>query len=493
MSSIPIRPSLQFKMQEIFSSAQGSIMATLPALDGQRSPVVTVTVRCRSPESKRLLHPDVMEPTHLKHDDGGHHRAKLARPLLRLSTKGFLEVSHRFRNDRVEDVHGNPSKGRKCVDTDPGPTEDASSDSWTDDEIFCVERQNRNSYPELQQLLTDRESHLPCINAEYVSVSPDLTSPQQQDHRNWKCQPRAHTRPRWELQANEQPSTWTKDTSSTRSLRFRSYYPGSISVRQVPGEYEPFSPIMVMHYDSSLSSTSRKTSIESCTGMSAHVDTYPMNCILESPDKAVVQVDSIRNTSTGPGEETSSSSSILLHSPEYHVTSGSHLSSTVPSQGSSLSGSPAAPWSPVSPHFQESPRQGAALGQTQHRSSISGEQYSDEAHTPLLATHFCDEGPALLALRPMTPTARQESSRVNDTDVEDGGGLTPLSPNVEIKRGSWQHRDANMVSRSARADSGHEDERSWSRKRCGSNWNDEVLEKMGASPGKKRDAEYESG
>lgn len=415
VSSMSIRSNLRSKMQEIFSSAQGSIMATLPALDGQRSPDVTVTVRCRSPDFERPSQPAVMEITRLNHNNGGHHRAKLARPPLRLSTKGFLEANQRCGKGRVEDVYENPSRGWKSLDPDSGPTEDTSSDSWTDDEIFCVERPNGDSYPELQQLLTDRSPHLSCINAEYLPVSPDLTSPQQQDHRNWKCQPRAHTRPRWELQANKQPSQSTRDKSNTRSLRLRSYYPGSISVRQVPGEYEPFSPIMVMHSDSSSSSTSRKTSIESCTGMSAHVDTHPMNCILESPEKAVVQVDSIRNISTGPGEEISSSSSILLHSPEYHVASGSHLSSTVPSQGSSLSGSPAAPWSPVSPHFQESPRQVAALQQAQHRSCINEEQYSDEAHIPLLATHLYDEGPlekstALLESRPVTPTARQESS-----------------------------------------------------------------------------------
>lgn len=78
-------------------------------------------------------------------------------------------------------------------------------------------------------------------------------------------------------------------------------------------------------------------------------------------------------------------------------------------------------------------------------------------------------------------------------DDSDSGELTPLSPNVKIERGSRQHRDANMVSRSAWADSGYQNEPSSSRKRCGSDWNDKVLEKMGASPGKKRDAEHESG
>ncbi|KAF1344638.1 hypothetical protein BDV97DRAFT_402414 [Delphinella strobiligena] len=490
VSSISTRPSLRSKMQEIFNSAQGSIMATLPALDGQRSPDVIVTVRCRSPDYERLLHPAVTEPTRLEHDDGGHHRANLSRPLLRLFTKGTFETNQRLGEDRIKDVHGKLSRGWKGLDTDLGPTEDASSDSWTDDEIFCVEHP-----PELQQPLTDRISHLSRVNIEYLPVSPDLTSPHQQDDRNWKCQPRVHTRPRWELQANGQSSQSSRDESDNRSLRFRSYYPGSISVRQVPGEYEPFSPIMVMHSESSSSSTSRKTSLESCTGMSARVDTEPMSSILESPEKAVVQSDSITNASTEPGEGTTSFSSISLHSTEYHVPSSSHLSSTVPSRRSSLSGSPAAPWSPVSPHFQESPRQHAALQQAQHRASTSEEQYLDEAHIPLLATHL-REGPeesaALLAFRPITPMAREELHDMDDTETEDGQ-LTPLSPKVKIERGTWQHRDTNIASRSARADSGYENESSLGRKRCGSNWNDEVLEKMGASPGKKRDAVYESG
>lgn len=241
----------------------------------------------------------------------------------------------------------------------------------------------------------------------------------------------ARTRPgpRW-LQEDKHVAQLPSESDNSSFDQFRSYYRGSISVKLVPGEFEDFSPVIVMHSSSESATTSRQTSCG-------------------SSGSGIVRADAMTATLV-PIAETLPNSSTMLKSdnlPEPRLST--------------------------------------------ERSKI-GEQSREEDGVPLLGDRnflFSHERSRMSPEASLPATPRRKGSisidDADDADIEDGddeGHMTPLSPNVEVQRGPRRQRHC-------RADSRNENNLTGGKKRCGSLWSDGVIERLGASPSKKQTSE----
>lgn len=370
----------------------------------------------------------------------------------------------------------------------------------------------------------------------WCPVSPDLTNVGVSDRDGIESKQRASKQPAWRRSiTGEVPVDTVSEDNKKLYSRISSYYHGSISVKHIPGDTGKLSPIIVFHSSSASAATSRHTSQGSAVGETSQVDAQTecggvlLSTIPESPDKAIAPLADLglfqsatsdlehyrkaEEGQMGPGiaaqtekcstlgpdwnpwNESPSPKSCRIHGGVQDFDS-----SVETSRVSSLLGSPTVPWSPVSPDTGNNPRWRECqwISERQISEQSTGEN-SQEVYMPLLADRdflFSHERTkSTLVAEHMvvaTPNNKRESSSANDGDVEDEGELTPLSPDVLVYRRLRRPRYSARARREHRTDSASEVEGSETRKRCASYYDDSILEKIGASPGKKMGTGFEA-
>lgn len=156
----------------------------------------------------------------------------------------------------------------------------------------------------------------------------------------------------------------------------------------------------------------------------------------------------------------------------------SSLSEATQSPASVLVRSPTEPWSPLSPTLEiPFPRQSSLSPEAVEIILSSGtpERPLQSPDCPTVSYPSCVNTPSKGNQTPRTTTS-------NDADDEKEI-LSPLSPDVEIHRGPRRQRHRTRFA--ARLEQADTNEAAASKKRCASYYDEDVLNQLGASPGKK--------
>lgn len=332
--------------------------------------------------------------------------------------------------------------------------------------------------------------------------------------------------------------------------RLKSYYRGSISLRSVPNANGYSSPEVIYHSSSGPPSTvpsSRQTSNSSLRHVNGPTSAAggvripsPVLDVGEmasatSPSSHLVSNEAVRDTIEHYAEVY-----VDPGAPPYHDSGSFRVGD---SSSSSLAGSPVIPWSPISPRSRRSPTLAQYFESSPWlarptRRGISGSPVSSSEAagsyapvsprlppSPILAQlsapspwlsrpprRGMNNSPTSMVLQltennankktspqqpftragrrcvtPQTKTRSLEAQSSNDGDVPSEGALTPLSPKVQIHRGFGRRRSMRKARTPEQVQLGAAElDDKENKKRCASYYDQDILGKLGASPGKKR-------